>query len=113
MWRTLPQHVAARANLLGDGPRAGIRPAQRREPHKENWSVEHSVQIAHELDKQERAFMAEGGMESEDYLQYMAEDSGNVAADGNFSVQVCCRLSGEQYEQPCRLCATYIIGFMS
>ena len=28
-------------------------------------------------------------MESEDYLRYMAEDSGNVAADGNFSVQVC------------------------
>ena len=32
--------------------------------------------------------MAEGGMESEDYLKYVAEDSGNVAADGNFSVQV-------------------------
>ena len=32
--------------------------------------------------------MAEGGMESEDYLRYIAEDSGNVAADGNFSVQV-------------------------
>ena len=36
--------------------------------------------------------MAEGGMESEDYLKYMAEDSGNVAADGNFSVQVCLML---------------------
>lgn len=34
------------------------------------------------LDQQERAFMAEGGMESEDYLRYIAEDSGNVAADG-------------------------------
>ncbi|DBB15256.1 hypothetical protein WJX82_009066 [Trebouxia sp. C0006] len=45
-------------------------------------------QIALELDQQERAFMAEGGMESEDYLKYIAEDSGNVAADGNFSVQV-------------------------
>ena len=33
--------------------------------------------------------MAEGGVESEDYLKYIAEDSGNVAADGNFSVQVC------------------------
>ena len=33
--------------------------------------------------------MAEGGIESEDYLKYIAEDSGNVAADGNFSVQVC------------------------
>lgn len=39
-------------------------------------------QIALELDQQERAFMAEGGMESEDYLKYIAEDSGNVAADG-------------------------------
>lgn len=47
------------------------------------------MQIALELDQQERAFMAEGGMESEDYLKYIAEDSGNVAADGNFSVQVC------------------------
>ena len=44
------------------------------------------LQIAQDLDRQERAFMAEGGMESEDYLKYMAEDSGNVAADGNFSV---------------------------
>lgn len=47
-----------------------------------------ALQIALELDQQERAFMAEGGMESEDYLRYIAEDSGNVAADGNFSVQV-------------------------
>ena len=47
------------------------------------------MQIALELDQQERAFMAEGGMESADYLKYIAEDSGNVAADGNFSVQVC------------------------
>ena len=47
------------------------------------------LQHALTLDQQERAFMAEGGMESEDYLRYIAEDSGNVAADGNFSVQVC------------------------
>ena len=32
--------------------------------------------------------MAEGGLESKEYLTYIAEDSGNVAADGNFSVQV-------------------------
>lgn len=32
--------------------------------------------------------MAEGGLESEGYITYLAEDSGNVAADGNFSVQV-------------------------
>ena len=53
------------------------------------WMCPSCVQIALELDRQERAFMAEGGMESEDYLRYVAEDSGNVAADGNFSVQVC------------------------
>lgn len=54
------------------------------------------MQIALELDQQERAFMAEGGMESEDYLKYIAEDSGNVAADGNFSVQVCVVLQQNQ-----------------
>jgi hypothetical protein len=61
------------------------------------------MQIALELDQQERAFMAEGGMESEDYLKYIAEDSGNVAADGNFSVQVCA--SRQHYGMPvqCRL----------
>ena len=31
--------------------------------------------------------MAEGGLESEAYLRYAAEDSGNVAADGMFSSQ--------------------------
>ena len=46
------------------------------------------AQIAHELDATERGFMMEGGMESEDYLKYIAEDSGNVAADGMFSSQV-------------------------
>ena len=89
MWCALPEHFAARPNLFGNGSRSGtvqqiqacklgIRP--RDDCH---------LQIALELDQQERTFMAEGGMESEDYLKYMAEDSGNVAADGNFSVQVC------------------------
>lgn len=31
--------------------------------------------------------MAEGGIDSEDFLRYAAEDSGNVARDGNFSIQ--------------------------
>lgn len=56
-----------------------------KQPHR----LTGALQIALELDQQERAFMAEGGLESEDYLKYIAEDSGNVAADGNFSVQVC------------------------
>ena len=31
--------------------------------------------------------MMEAGTESEDYLKYIAEESGNVAADGMFSSQ--------------------------
>jgi len=46
------------------------------------------AQIAHELDAMERAFMAEGGMTSDEYLRFTAEESGNVAADGMFSIQV-------------------------
>ena len=34
--------------------------------------------------------MAEGGLETQAYLQYAAEDSSNVAADGMFSSQVSC-----------------------
>jgi ataxin-3 len=44
-------------------------------------------QIALELDRSEREMMAESGLDSSDYLKYMAEESGNVAADGNFSIQ--------------------------
>ena len=32
--------------------------------------------------------MMESGAMSADFLKFMAEDSGNVAADGNFSIQV-------------------------
>lgn len=41
-----------------------------------------------ELDRREREMMMEGGVESADFLKYVAEDSGNVASDGNFSFQV-------------------------
>mmetsp|Transcript_33766 Transcript_33766/g.63599 ORF Transcript_33766/g.63599 Transcript_33766/m.63599 type:complete len:428 (+) Transcript_33766:120-1403(+) len=44
--------------------------------------------IAADLDAQERNLMSEGGLDSADFLRYVAEDSGNVAADGNFSIQV-------------------------
>ncbi|KAL6078966.1 ubiquitinyl hydrolase 1 [Balamuthia mandrillaris] len=46
------------------------------------------MQIANEFDRNERALMMEMGTESTDFLKYMAEDSGNVADDGNYSVQV-------------------------
>ena len=46
------------------------------------------LQIAQGLDALEQQFMAESGLQSEDYLKFVAEDSGNVAADGMFSIQV-------------------------
>eukprot|EP01102_Stenamoeba_stenopodia_P001865 TRINITY_DN11689_c0_g1_i1.p1 TRINITY_DN11689_c0_g1~~TRINITY_DN11689_c0_g1_i1.p1 ORF type:complete len:267 (-),score=47.34 TRINITY_DN11689_c0_g1_i1:260-1060(-) len=44
--------------------------------------------IAQEFDKKEREVMGEYGTETNEFLKYMAEDSGNVADDGNYSVQV-------------------------
>eukprot|EP01111_Echinosteliopsis_oligospora_P012259 TRINITY_DN4177_c2_g4_i1.p1 TRINITY_DN4177_c2_g4~~TRINITY_DN4177_c2_g4_i1.p1 ORF type:complete len:301 (-),score=78.58 TRINITY_DN4177_c2_g4_i1:138-1040(-) len=44
--------------------------------------------IAHELDKAEKNLMREMGHDTVDFLKYMAEDSGNVADNGNYSVQV-------------------------
>lgn len=44
--------------------------------------------FAAQLDAQERECMAEGGMDSEDFIKFAAADSTNVAVDGNFSVQV-------------------------
>ncbi|KAK3272673.1 hypothetical protein CYMTET_19044 [Cymbomonas tetramitiformis] len=44
--------------------------------------------IAQDLDARERQLMMESGKESADFLKFLAEDSGNVAADGNFSIQV-------------------------
>ena len=46
------------------------------------------MQIAQELDAAEKAFMAEGGVDSEEFRSFMAEDSGNVSSDGFFSIQV-------------------------
>ncbi len=52
------------------------------------------MQIAQELDAAEKAFMAEGGVDSEDFRSFMAEDSGNVSSDGFFSIQVCSTFRG-------------------
>ena len=52
------------------------------------------VQIAHKLDAAERALMLRSGADSEDYQRFMREESGNVASDGNFSLQVCSLHSG-------------------
>ena len=47
--------------------------------------------IAHQLDEMELTYMSqnnEGGVHSKDYLQRIAEGSGNVDASGNFSIEV-------------------------
>lgn len=44
--------------------------------------------MAQELDAQEQQVMLESGAGSTHYLNYMAEGSSNVDADGNFSIQV-------------------------
>ncbi|ELR20102.1 ubiquitin interaction motif domain containing protein [Acanthamoeba castellanii str. Neff] len=46
------------------------------------------MQIAHEFDRREKEVMMASGIDSTDFLKYMAEDSGNVADDGNYSIQV-------------------------
>ncbi|CAG9465806.1 unnamed protein product [Pedinophyceae sp. YPF-701] len=47
--------------------------------------------IAAEVDEEERKLMAEGGVDEESYLRFMAEESSNVREDGMFSVQVLAR----------------------
>ncbi|EDK31541.1 josephin protein (macronuclear) [Tetrahymena thermophila SB210] len=44
--------------------------------------------IARELDDLEKQLMAAQGMDSKEYLSYLAQDSQNVADDGNYSIQV-------------------------
>jgi len=44
--------------------------------------------IAKEFDEKERQMMLESGATGADFLKFMAEESGNLADDGNYSVQV-------------------------
>jgi len=46
------------------------------------------MEIAQRLDEEEHRHMAEFGYESTEFLKFMAESSGNVADDGNYSHQV-------------------------
>ena len=48
----------------------------------------YNPQIAHELDAEERALMLSSGADGADYQRFLQEESGNVAADGMFSIQV-------------------------
>jgi Josephin len=43
---------------------------------------------AHDLDAMERDLMAAQGVDTSDFAKFAAEDSGNVARDGMFSIQV-------------------------
>jgi len=45
------------------------------------------AQLAIDLDKKEHELMVEQGM-TKDFLKFMQEDSGNVAMDGYYSIQV-------------------------
>lgn len=46
------------------------------------------MEFGRELDEKERIAMLEGGEESKEFLQFMAEDSGNISKNGNYSIQV-------------------------
>eukprot|EP00934_Nitzschia_sp_Nitz4_P006858 Nitzschia sp. Nitz4//scaffold10_size219509//218038//219285//NITZ4_001470-RA/size219509-processed-gene-0.108-mRNA-1//1//CDS//3329533046//6848//frame0 len=56
-----------------------------------SFTVAELSEIAHHLDQMELAFMSqnnEGGIHSKDYIQRVAEGSGNVDSSGNFSIEV-------------------------
>jgi len=46
------------------------------------------MEIGREFDEQERQVMLESGVDGKDFLKFMAEESGNLADDGNYSIQV-------------------------
>lgn len=65
--------------------------------------------IAQSIDARERALMLESGADSADYLSFVAQDSSNVDASGNFSISViseclrnfgldCCNLQSKECE---------------
>ena len=68
------------------------------------------MQIAQELDAAEKAFMAEGGVDSEDFRSFLAEDSGNVSSDGFFSIQVSASSCITAITQCCTTCMPFVQG---
>jgi len=55
------------------------------------FSADALAEIAHQLDEMELTYMAqnnEGGIRSKEYLERVAEGSGNVDETGNFSIEV-------------------------
>jgi Ataxin-3 len=54
-------------------------------PYMTEWDL---AKIAQELDALERNLMASQGVDTQDFIKFAAEESGNVARDGMFSIQV-------------------------
>jgi ataxin-3 len=54
----------------------------------EYFGVAEMMNLAAELDREEKLMMAEMGTETNEFMKYMREDSGNVGLDGNFSIEV-------------------------
>jgi Ataxin-3 len=54
-------------------------------PIMNEWSL---AKIAQDLDALELSLMASQGLDTEDYKRFAAEESGNVAGSGMFSIQV-------------------------
>jgi Ataxin-3 len=54
-------------------------------PYFSEWDL---AAVGQSLDDRERKLMAEQGTNTADYARFAAESSGNVAMDGNFSIQV-------------------------
>jgi len=54
----------------------------------EYFGVAEMMNLAAELDREEKLMMAEMGTETNEYLKFMREDSHNVGLDGNFSIEV-------------------------
>jgi Josephin len=52
------------------------------------WTDADLADIAHELDARERELMLSQGLDTDDAVRFIAEDSGNVDESGNFSFDV-------------------------
>ena len=65
------------------------------------FSPDNLSEIAHQLDATELHYMAqnnEGGIRSKEYIQRLNEGSGNVDAQGNFSIEVLRSALMNQYQ---------------
>jgi ataxin-3 len=57
--------------------------------------------IALEMDRREKQLMMEMGTDTADFLKFMAEDSGNVADNGDYSIQVLQKALADGWDLKC------------